>query len=95
MIKFKYKIMQIDYILCEIKIEYWPDGMTAYDGNIQVIKLYPDEIKDLTLDEFDRLIYKYVEDDFKNLVKRLQEYKDGKFDVIEKISNTVRTLDVV
>ena len=95
MIKFKYKIMLIDYILCEIKIEYWPDGMTAYDGNIQVIKLYPDEIKDLTLDEFDRLIYKYVEDDFKNLVKRLQEYKDGKFDVIEKISNTVRTLDVV
>ena len=87
--------MQIDYILCEIKIEYWPDGMTAYDGNIQVIKLYPDEIKDLTLDEFDRLIYKCVEDDFKNLVKRLQEYKDGKFDVIEKISNTVRTLDVV
>ena len=36
-----------------------------------------------------------LEDDFKNLVKRLQEYKDGKFDVIEKISNTVRTLDVV
>ena len=95
MIKFKYKIMQIDYILCEIKIEYWPDGMTAYDGNIQVIKLYPDEIKDLTLDEFDRLIYKYVEDDFKNLVKRLQEYKDGKFDVLEKASNKVRILDVM
>ena len=95
MIKFKYKIMQIDYILCEIKIEYWPDGMTAYDGNIQVIKLYPDEIKDLTLDEFDRLIYKYVEDDFKNLVKRLQEYKDGKFDVLEKASDTVRILDVM
>ena len=87
--------MQIDYILCEIKIEYWPDGMTAYDGNIQVIKLYPDEIKDLTLDEFDRLIYKYVEDDFKNLVKRLQEYKDGKFDVLEKASNKVRILDVM
>ena len=87
--------MQIDYILCEIKIEYWPDGMTAYDGNIQVIKLYPDEIKDLTLDEFDRLIYKYVEDDFKNLVKRLQEYKDGKFDVLEKASDTVRILDVM
>ena len=95
MIKFKYKIMQIDYILCEIKIEYWPDGMTAYDGNIQVIKLYPDEIKDLTLDEFDRLIYKYVEDDFKNLVQRLQEYKDGKFDVLEKASNKVRILDVM
>ena len=87
--------MQIDYILCEIKIEYWPDGMTAYDGNIQVIKLYPDEIKDLTLDEFDRLIYKYVEDDFKNLVQRLQEYKDGKFDVLEKASNKVRILDVM
>ena len=95
MIKFKYKIMQIDYILCEIKIEFWPDGMTAYDGNIQVIKLYPDEIKDLTLDEFDRLIYKYVEDDFKNLVQRLQEYKDGKFDVLEKASNKVRILDVM
>ena len=45
--------------------------------------------------KIEKFIYERVEDDFKNLVKRLQEYKDGKFDVIEKISNTVRTLDVV
>ena len=95
MIKFKYKIIEIDYSVCSITIRYWTDGMTSYDGNIQVIKLYPDEIKDLTLDEFDRLIYKYVEDDFKNLVQRLQEYKDGKFDVLEKASNKVRILDVM
>ena len=57
--------------------------------------LSPDEIKDLTLEQFDRFIYKNIEIDFRNLVKRLQEYKDGKFDVLEKASDTVRILDVM
>ena len=38
---------------------------------------------------------KNIEIDFRNLVKRLQEYKDGKFDVLEKASDTVRILDVM
>tara|TARA_B100000287_G_scaffold203039_1_gene191711 strand:+ start:157 stop:444 length:288 start_codon:yes stop_codon:yes gene_type:complete len=95
MSRFKYKIVEIDYSVCEIAIRYWTDGMTSYDANVQSIRFYPDEIKDLTLEEFDRFIYKNVEVDFKNLVKRLQEYKDGKFDVLEKASNTVRVVDVL
>ena len=95
MSKFKYKIIEIDYSVCSITIRYWTDGMTSYDGNVQSIGFYPDEIKDLTLEQFDRFIYKNIEIDFRNLVKRLQEYKDGKFDVLEKASDTVRTLDVM
>lgn len=95
MSRFKYKIVEIDYSVCEIAIRYWTDGMTSYDGNVQSIRFYPDEIKDLTLEEFDRFIYENVEVDFKNLVKRLKEYQDGMFDVLEKASNTVRVLDVV
>ena len=45
--------------------------------------------KNLVIEKFS-----YV-DDFGNLVKRLQEYKDGKFDVLEKASDTVRILDVM
>ena len=93
--KFKYKILEIYYAMCKITVRYWTEGMPFYNGNQQIIKFYVDDIKNLTLHEFDKFIYERVEDDFKNLVKRLQEYKDGKFDVIEKISNTVRTLDVV
>ena len=95
MIKFKYKIIEIDYSVCSITIRYWTDGMTSYDGNVQSIGFYPDEIKDLTLEQFDRFIYKNIEIDFRTLVKRLQEYKDGKFDVLEKASDTVRILDVM
>ena len=95
MIKFKYKIIEIDYSVCSFTIRYWTDGMTSYDGNVQSIGFYPDEIKDLTLEQFDRFIYKHIEIDFRTLVKRLQEYKDGKFDVLEKASDTVRILDVM
>ena len=95
MSKFKYKIIEIDYSVCSFTIRYWTDGMTSYDGNVQSIGFYPDEIKDLTLEQFDRFIYKNIEIDFRNLVKRLQEYKDGKFDVLEKASDTVRILDVM
>ena len=95
MSKFKYKIIEIDYSVCSITIRYWTDGMTSYDGNVQSIGFYPDEIKDLTLEQFDRFIYKHIEIDFRTLVKRLQEYKDGKFDVLEKASDTVRILDVM
>ena len=95
MIKFKYKIIEIDYSVCKIKVQYWTEGVTQYNGNVQSIRFYPDEIKDLTLEQFDRLIYKNIEFDFRNLVKRLQEYKDGKFDVLEKASDTVRILDVM
>ena len=95
MIKFKYKIIEIDYSVCSITIRYWTDGMTSYDGNVHRIQFYPDEIQDLTLEQFDRFIYKHIEIDFRTLVKRLQEYKDGKFDVLEKASDTVRILDVM
>ena len=95
MIKFKYKIIEIDYSVCSFTIRYWTDGMTSYDGNVHRIQFYPDEIQDLTLEQFDRFIYKNIEIDFRNLVKRLQEYKDGKFDVLEKASDTVRILDVM
>ena len=93
--KFKYKIIEIDYSVCSFTIRYWTDGMTSYDGNVHRIQFYPDEIQDLTLEQFDRFIYKNIEIDFRNLVKRLQEYKDGKFDVLEKASDTVRILDVM
>ena len=95
MIKFKYKIIEIDYSVCSITIRYWTDGMTSYDGNVHRIQFYPDEIQDLTLEQFDRFIYKNIEIDFRTLIKRLQEYKDGKFDVLEKASDTVRILDVM
>ena len=95
MIKFKYKIIEIDYSVCSFTIRYWTDGMTSYDGNVHRIQFYPDEIQDLTLEQFDRFIYKNIEIDFRTLVKRLQEYKDGKFDVLEKASDTVRILDVM
>ena len=95
MIKFKYKIIEIDYSVCSFTIRYWTDGMTSYDGNVHRIQFYPDEIQDLTLEQFDRFIYKNIEIDFRNLLKRLQEYKDGKFDVLEKASDTVRILDVM
>ena len=75
MIKFKYKIIEIDYSVCSITIRYWTDGMTSYDGFVQSIGFYPDEIKDLTLDEFDKFIYETVENDFKNLVKDSKNIK--------------------
>ena len=93
--KFKYKILEIDYAMCKITVRYWTEGMTFYNGNQQIIKFYVDDIKNLTLEQFDRFIYKHIEIDFGNLVKRLQEYKDGKFDVLEKASDTVRILDVM
>ena len=46
MIKFKYKIIEIDYSVCSFTIRYWTDGMTSYDGNVHRIQFYPDEIQD-------------------------------------------------
>ena len=60
MIKFKYKIIEIDYSVCSFTIRYWTDGMTSYDGNVHRIQFYPDEIQDLTLEQFDRFIYKHI-----------------------------------
>ena len=38
MSKFKYKIIEIDYSVCKIKVQYWTDGVTQYNRNLQSIR---------------------------------------------------------
>jgi len=93
--KFNYKISSIDYVLSTVQIKYWCEGMTAYNGFIEIMPFTINTIQDITEKEFDLKVYNYVKDNFKILLITYENYKSGKYDVLEKVARTVRSLDVV
>jgi hypothetical protein len=40
-------------------------------------------------------VYKYVENDFKRLLRTYEDYKNGKYDALENIAKSTRSIDVV
>ena len=52
-------------------------------------------LQDMTEKEFDLKVYDYVKNDFKGLLFIYENYKNGAYDVLEKVARTVRSIDVV
>ena len=45
--------------------------------------------------EFDLTVYNRVKHNFENLLIIYENYKSGKYDVLEKVARTARSLDVM
>jgi|TARA_R100000656_G_scaffold61724_1_gene47666 hypothetical protein len=93
--RFNYKIINIDYHEFKINIKYWCEGMTSYNGKQQLMDFNIETIKNITEKEFDMRVYKYVENDFKRLLRTYEDYKNGKYDALENIAKSTRSIDVV
>jgi len=93
--RFNYKIINIDYHEFKINIKYWCEGMASYNGKHQLMDFNIETIKNITEKEFDMRVYKYVENDFKRLLRTYEDYKNGKYDALENIAKSTRSIDVV
>ena len=93
--KFNYKIIDIDYIHSTLTVKYWCEGMTVYNGISHIINFNVNFLVDKTEKEFDRMVYNIVKNNFILLTRVYKEYKDGKHDLLEKVAETVRSIDVV
>jgi hypothetical protein len=49
----------------------------------------------MTEKEFDLQVYNYVKDNFEKLLIIHENYKSGKYDVLEKVARNERSLDVM
>jgi hypothetical protein len=94
MTKFKYKITSIDFANSSVTIKYWCEGMTSYNGFLENIP-FNNTVQLMTEKEFDLKVYDHVKDNFKKLLIIYENYKSGKYDVLEKVARTVRSIDVV
>ena len=93
--KFNYKITYVDYINSKITIKYWCEGMTAYNGFSETLDFNIEKIKDITEKEFDTRVYEYVKVKFHELLSKYQNYKSGKYDIIESVAKSARSIDVL
>ena len=94
MTKFKYKIISINFASSIVTFKYWCEGMTSYNGFLDTIP-FNNAVQFITEKEFDLKVYNYVKDNFKILLITYENYKSGKYDVLEKVARTVRSLDVM
>ena len=95
MTKFKYRIISIDFLNSVVHIRYWCEGMSTFNGFTETIPFSVNTLQDMTEKEFDLKVYDYVKNDFKGLLFIYENYKNGAYDVLEKVARTVRSLDVV
>jgi 6-pyruvoyl-tetrahydropterin synthase len=93
--KFKYKITGIDFVNSVVTIKFWCEGMTSYNGFVENMSFSINTIQDMTEKEFDLQVYNYVKDNFEKLLIIHENYKSGKYDVLEKVARTERSLDVM
>lgn len=93
--KFNYKIIDIDYFYSTLTIKYWCEGMTAYNGISHTINFNVNFLVNETEKGFDTRVYNIVKNNFKILTNVYREYKDGKHDLLEKVAETARSIDVV
>lgn len=93
--KFNYKITYVDYINSKITIKYWCEGMTVYNGFSETLDFNIEKIKNITEGEFDMRVYEYVKVKFHELLSKYQNYKSGKYDIIENVAKSARSIDVL
>ena len=93
--KFNYKITYIDYPDSKVTIRYWCEGMTSYNGFIKVLDFDIKTIENITEEEFDKRVYTYVKDEFSILLSKYEDYKNDKYNILEKIARSARSIDVV
>ena len=93
--KFNYKITYIDYSDSKVTIRYWCEGMTSYNGFTKVLDFDIKTIENITEEEFDKRVYTYVKDEFIILLSKYEDYKNGKYNILEKIARSARSIDVV
>ena len=94
MTKFKYKIISINFASSIVTFKYWCEGMTSYNGFLDTIP-FNNAVQFMTEKEFDLKVYDHVKDNFKKILIIHENYKNGKYDVLEKVARTVRSLDVM
>jgi hypothetical protein len=93
--KFNYKITSIDYVSSSVQVKYWCEGMASYNGFVEEIVFNRHLIHEMTEKEFDLTVYNRVKHNFESLLTIYENYKSGKYDVLEKVARTVRSFDVV
>ncbi len=93
--KFNYKITSIDYVSSTVQVKYWCEGMASYNGFVEEIVFNRHLIHETTEKEFDLTVYNRVKHNFENLLIIYENYKSGKYDVLEKVARTARSLDVM
>tara|TARA_R110000803_G_scaffold174283_4_gene236894 strand:- start:363 stop:647 length:285 start_codon:yes stop_codon:yes gene_type:complete len=93
--KFNYKITNINYVESKVTIKYWCEGMTSYNGFSETLDFDIEKIKDITEDEFDMRVYEYVKVKFNELLFKYENYKSGKYDIIENVAKSARSIDVL
>jgi len=93
--KFNYKITNINYVESTVAIKYWCEGMTSYNGFSETLDFDIEKIKDITEDEFDMRVYEYVKVKFNELLFKYENYKSGKYDIIENVAKSARSIDVL
>lgn len=93
--KFNYKITYVDYINSKITIKYWCEGMTSYNGFLETLDFNIEKIQNITEGEFDMRVYEYVKVKFHELLSKYQNYKSGKYDIIENVAKSARSIDVL
>jgi hypothetical protein len=93
--KFNYKITYIDYINSTISIKYWCEGMTSYNGFLETLDFDIEKIKNITEEEFDKRVYDYVKVKFHELLSKYENYKNGKYNIIERVAKSARSIDVL
>jgi hypothetical protein len=93
--KFNYKITSIDYVSSSVQVKYWCEGMASYNGFVEEIVFNRHLIHEMTEKEFDLTVYNRVKHNFESLLTIYENYKSGKYDVLEKVARTARSLDVM
>tara|TARA_R100000152_G_C6781377_1_gene215749 strand:- start:2281 stop:2568 length:288 start_codon:yes stop_codon:yes gene_type:complete len=93
--KFNYKITSIDYVSSTVQVKYWCEGMASYNGFVEEIVFNRHLIHEMTEKEFDLTVYNRVKHNFESLLDIYENYKSGKYDVLEKVARTARSLDVM
>ena len=93
--RFNYKITYVDYINSTISIRYWCEGMTSYNGFLETLDFDIEKIKNITEEEFDARVYEYVKVKFNELLFKYENYKSGKYNIIENIAKSARSIDVL
>ena len=89
------KITHVDYVDSTISIRYWCEGMSVYNGFSEKLDFDIERIKNITEEEFDKRVYNYVKVKFHDLLSKYENYKSGKYDIIESVAKSARSIDVL
>ena len=69
--------------------------MASYNCFVEEIVFNRHLIHEMTEKEFDLTVYNRVKHNFESLLTIYENYKSGKYDVLEKVARTARSLDVM